>query len=217
MTVDLSIYLVTDGGLAATRGRSVAETVKQAVDGGVTAVQIREKNATARQFLSTVIAVADLLPHDVALMVNDRVDVFLAARAAGARVTGIHLGQDDLPVRLARKLIGEDAVIGLSAATGEELADASVDPGRVDYVGVGALRPTTTKRDAPPALGIAGFARLTEACELPAVAIGGVRTSDMAELRASGAAGAAIVSAICAALDPTEAARGFCSAWRAGA
>ena len=115
--LDLSVYLVTDTAMAAARGRDVPGTVAAAVAGGVTAVQVRDKDAPAAQFLATVLAVAEILPERVALVVNDRVDVFLAARAAGARVTGVHVGQTDLPVTVVRELVGDDVVIGLSAAT----------------------------------------------------------------------------------------------------
>ncbi|MDN5761673.1 MAG: thiamine phosphate synthase [Microlunatus sp.] len=211
--IDLSVYLVTDAVQVASRGRAVAATVAAAVAGGVTTVQVREKRAPAAEFLSTVLAVADVLPDGVTLLVNDRIDVFLAARAAGARVSGVHVGQTDLSVTVVRELVGGDALIGLSAATSEELSRAAADPGRVDYVGIGVLRATSTKTDTPPPLGIPGFARLAGSSRLPAVAIGGVTVADMAPLRRAGAAGAAIVSGICAASDPRMAARKYADAW----
>lgn len=213
MIADLSVYLVTDSGAAATAGHDVMEVVRSAAS-GVTAVQIREKDATARGFLDTVQRVSAVLPRDVAVIVNDRVDVFLAARATGARVTGVHVGQSDLPPRAVRALIGPDAVLGLSASTPEELAAAAAT-GVVDYVGIGALHTTSTKRDAPPALGHAAFARLAAASPLPAVAIGGVTTADLPLLRRAGAAGAAVVSAICAAADPGRAALELRAVWDA--
>ncbi|WP_431038336.1 thiamine phosphate synthase [Streptomyces sp. P6-2-1] len=216
MRPDLSVYLVTDTAQCAARGRTVAETVAAAVAGGVTAVQVREKDAGGRAFLEQVRAVAGVLPAHVTLLVNDRVDVYLAARAAGARVHGVHVGQSDLPVAAVRDLIGPDALLGLSAATPEELAAASAAP--VDHVGVGALHATTTKADAPPALGVEGFARLLTPPGLPpAVAIGGVVPGDLPALRRAGAAGAAVVSGICAAADPEAAARAYVAAWERGA
>ncbi len=210
---DLSVYLVTDAAQAAACGRDVPGTVAAAVAGGVTAVQVREKDGDARDFLATVVRLAAVLPERVALFVNDRVDVFLAARAAGARVTGVHVGQSDLPVAAVRGLVGPDAVIGLSAATEEELRAAAKEPARVDYVGIGALHATRTKADAPPELGVEGFGRLALPTPLPAVAIGGVTVPDMPLLRAAGAAGGAIVSGICAASDPRAAARAYAEAW----
>ncbi|MFD4861484.1 thiamine phosphate synthase [Streptomyces atratus] len=211
--VDLSVYLVTDAARCAARGRSVAETVARAVAGGVTAVQIREKHAAGREFLRTVLEVVAILPERVALIINDRVDVFLAARAAGARVTGVHVGQSDLPPAAVRELIGEHAVLGLSAATPDELRAAAGDPARVHHIGIGALHATRTKADAPAALGHDGFARLARLSDLPAVAIGGVTPADLPRLRDAGAAGAAAVSGICAAEDPRAAARAYARAW----
>ncbi|MFD4941410.1 thiamine phosphate synthase [Streptomyces sp. NPDC058239] len=211
--VDLSVYLVTDAAQCAARGRSVAETVALAVAGGVTAVQVREKHAAGRTFLRTVLEVAAVVPERVALIVNDRVDVFLAARAAGARVTGVHVGQSDLPPAAVRELIGEHAVLGLSAATPDELRAAAGNPARVHHIGIGALHATRTKADAPAALGHAGFARLARLSDLPAVAIGGVTPADLPRLRDAGAVGAAAVSGICAAEDPRAAARAYARAW----
>ncbi|MFI9028188.1 thiamine phosphate synthase [Streptomyces sp. NPDC053560] len=210
---DLSVYLVTDAAQAAACGRDVPGTVAEAVAGGVTAVQVREKDTAARDFLETVVRIAAVLPERVALFVNDRVDVFLAARAAGARVTGVHVGQSDLPVAAVRSLVGPDAVIGLSAAAEEELRAAAKEPARVDYVGIGALHATRTKADAPPELGVEGFGRLALPTPLPAVAIGGVTVADMPLLRAAGAAGGAVVSGICAAAEPRAAARAYAQAW----
>lgn len=213
MSLDLSVYLVTDPGLAASRGHRLPDLVAAAVAGGVTTVQVREKDASAREFLGTVLAVADAVPEHVTVLVNDRVDVFLAARAAGARVAGVHVGQDDLPAALVRGLVGPDAAIGLSAATEPELRAAEQDPGRVDYVGIGVVRATTTKPDAPPPLGVDGFGRLARGTRLPAVAIGGITASDVGPLRAAGAAGAAVSSVVCAAIDPRAAVRTLAAAW----
>ncbi|WP_306319989.1 MULTISPECIES: thiamine phosphate synthase [unclassified Streptomyces] len=210
---DLSVYLVTDPDQCAALGRTVADTVARAVAGGVTAVQVREKRAGGREFLRTVLDVAEVLPEHVALIVNDRVDVFLAARASGARVTGVHVGQSDLPAASVRQLIGDDAVLGLSAATREEVRAAAKDPARVDHIGIGALHATRTKADAPAPLGHEGFAELVRGSPLPAVAIGGVTPEDLPHLRAAGAAGAAVVSGICAADDPRTAARTYADAW----
>lgn len=212
---DLSIYLVTDAELARSAGHDLVDVVAQAVAGGVTAVQIREKSASACDFLDTVLRIADMLPQHVELLVNDRVDVFLAARLRGARVTGVHVGQSDLPVAEVRRMIGPDALLGLSASLDGQIRDAQ--PAVVDYIGIGALHTTATKLDAPPPLGHEEFARLAGLTTLPAVAIGGVTARDLPILRASGAAGGAVVSAICAAADPRAAAEELARAWGAGA
>lgn len=215
MNADLSVYLVTDSRLAAAAGHDLVDLVLASVDGGVTAIQVREKEASAREFLATVTRLGQSLPEGVALLVNDRVDVFLAARSAGVRVSGVHVGQSDLPVAAVREMIGPDALLGLSASTPEQLEDAAAHPSRVDYVGIGALHPTATKLDAPAALGHDGFARLVAASGRPAVGIGGVAEEDLPRMRAAGAAGAAVVSAICSAPDPAEAARRLRAAWGA--
>ena len=214
MSPDLSIYLVTDTAIAAAAGHPILSVVREAVAGGVSVVQLREKHGTAREFLDLVCGVADAVPESVTVIVNDRVDVFLAARRLGARVGGVHLGQSDLPPALARDLIGPDAVLGLSASTPAQLRDAESDRAAIDYVGIGALHATTTKTDAPRPLGLDAFAKLAASTRLPAVAIGGIGRTDIASLRRAGAAGAAVVSAICSAVSPRDAARGLVTEWR---
>lgn len=215
--IDLSLCLVTDSALAARAGHDLADVVSEAASNGVTSVQVREKTLSGRAFLETVCRIAEVVPDGVPVLVNDRVDVYLAARAAGAAVAGVHVGQSDLPPALVRALIGDEAVLGLSAGTPEQIARAVRDEGRIDYVGIGALHPTRTKHDAPPALGLAGAQRVLAACALPAVVIGGVTAVDVPGLRAAGAAGVAVVSAICGAPDPGSAARELRRAWEEAA
>ncbi|MFC4243865.1 thiamine phosphate synthase [Gryllotalpicola reticulitermitis] len=213
---DLSTYLVTDSASAGSRG--VLDIVRAATSGGVTAVQLREKNASARGFYELVLRAAELTAGRAALIVNDRVDVFLAARAAGARVDGVHVGQSDLPVTLVRRLIGPAAILGLTANTPAQLRAVAALPDRtVDYLGVGVIRATRTKPDHPEPLGTAGFGALAATTPLPCVAIGGVTVADTVPLRRAGAAGLAVASAVCAAEDPQAAARELAHAWRAAA
>ncbi|QHF23980.1 thiamine phosphate synthase [Rathayibacter sp. VKM Ac-2804] len=210
--IDLSLQLVTDTRLCGPRG--VPAVVAAAVAGGVRIVQVRDHEATAAELVALTCAVAAVLDERTTLLVDDRVDVVLAARLAGARVDGVHVGQSDLPVLAARSILGADAVIGLTANTPSHLAAAHALPvGTVDYLGVGVIRATATKPDHPVPLGIDGFAALAVATPLPCVAIGGVTADDAAALRRAGAAGLAIVSAICAADDPESAARAFRSEW----
>ncbi|MBT2504212.1 thiamine phosphate synthase [Curtobacterium sp. ISL-83] len=208
------VYLVTDPVLADRHGLGVLEVVRAAVASGVGMVQVRDKHATARDLLALTVAVADAVGDRATVVVDDRLDVALAARHAGHRVAGVHLGQSDLPVAVARALLGPDAHVGLTANTPEHLAAAARLPrGTVDLLGVGVVHPTTTKPDHPPALGHDGFARLAAATDLPCVAIGGVTLDDVAGIRAAGAAGIAVVSGICAAPDPGAAAAAFVAAW----
>jgi thiamine-phosphate pyrophosphorylase len=217
VSADLSIYLVTDKSQAAAAGHDLTDLVGAAVSGGATAVQVREKEADAKVFLDTVLKVAAVLPESVVLFVNDRVDVFLAARNAGARVAGVHVGQQDLPVAAVRELVGPDALIGLTANTPAELFAASREAARVDYVGIGSVHATASKDDAAPALGLQGFAALARSTSLPAVAIGGVTVADVPRLRAAGAAGVAVISAVCGAADPRAATAELARAWTVAA
>jgi thiamine-phosphate pyrophosphorylase len=217
MSADLSIYLVTDKAQAVAAGHDLTDLVAAAVAGGATAVQVREKDAGAGEFLDTVRRVAAVLPESVALFVNDRVDVFLAARQAGARVAGVHVGQQDLPVEAVRDLVGPDALIGLTANAWAELLAAGREVARVDYVGIGSVHATASKADAAPALGIEGFAALARSTFLPAVAIGGVTVDDIPGLRAAGAAGVAVISAIYGAADPRAATAALARAWAVAA
>jgi len=211
---DLSTYLVTDSGQATAAGHDLVDVVYEAVAGGVTIVQLREKDMPAREFLDLVLRVSTAVARKVPVLVNDRVDVYLAAREMGAKVAGVHVGQNDLPAASVRALVGSHAIVGLSAATEDQLFTAGVRSAGADYVGIGALNPTTTKKDAPDALGHTRMAELVAASTLPAVAIGGIRLEDVAALRTAGADGAAVVSAICGAADPREAARALAAAWR---
>lgn len=212
---DLSVYLVTDEGQCRSRGRDVLATVEAAVDGGVTCVQLRAKGTDGGLFLTQVLEVAEVIGDQVPVIVNDRVDIFLAARDQGAPVAGVHLGQSDLPARIARRLVGEEAYLGLSAATPDELRTAQ-EQGACDHVGIGVVHPTATKADAPKSLGVNGVARMAALIELPAVAIGGITASDLPALRAGGLAGAAVVSAICTAEDPRSVAADLHRAWDEG-
>lgn len=214
MNTDYGIYLVTDTAQCGARG--VVETARQAVAGGVHVVQVRDKNADAADLLALVLAVAEAVGHRATVLVNDRVDVYLAAHARGAAVHGVHIGQNDLPPAETREMIGAGAVLGLTANTRAHFdAVTALPSGTVDYLGVGAIRATRTKADHPAALGIDGFARLAESTSLPCVAIGGVGAADIAALRCRGAAGAAVVSAICTADEPHKAAQRLVATWAA--
>ncbi|WP_439691185.1 thiamine phosphate synthase [Curtobacterium sp. SP.BCo] len=216
---DVGVYLVTDGALAdrhGVGGAGVLRVVRAAVHADVRIVQVRDKTASARDLLALTAAVADAVGDRATVVVDDRLDVALAARHAGHRVAGVHLGQSDVPVEVARSLLGADAHVGLTANSPEHLAVVEQLPrGTVDLLGVGVVHPTATKADHPPALGHEGFARLAAATDVPCVAIGGVTLDDVAPLRAAGAAGVAVVSGICAAADPGAAAAAYVAAWGA--
>ncbi|MES2865339.1 MAG: bifunctional hydroxymethylpyrimidine kinase/phosphomethylpyrimidine kinase [Actinomycetota bacterium] len=214
--IDLSLYLVTDPVLCGERG--VVEVVREAVAGGVSIVQLRDKTATDAQIVEQLIELSDVIAGRAALVVNDRLDAALDARARGARVDGVHLGQSDVSVQRARELLGPAAIIGLTANTAAHLdAVRALPAGTIDHLGVGVIRPTSTKPDHPETLGIEGFRAFAERSEFPCVAIGGVGIDDVDALRDAGAAGLAVVSALCAADDPRAAARAFRRRWRGAA
>ena len=207
MTADLSLHLVTDHRVPFERLLGIVDA---AVDGGVTVVQLRDKVVSARELVAHAVALSAVVGGRAALVVDDRLDVVLAARDAGARVDGIHLGQSDIPPLTARRLLGPDAILGWTANTPAHLDAAhAMPPGTLDYLGIGVIRPTATKTDHPEPLGVEGFGRLAAATSLPCIAIGGIVADDVVALRAAGAAGVAVVSAICAAADPRAAAAAF--------
>jgi thiamine-phosphate pyrophosphorylase len=196
---DPTLYLVTDPELG--RGRSLVEIVGAAVTGGVTLVQLRDKRADGRVLLEQSRALKALLdPHGIPLIVNDRIDVALAAGAAGC-----HVGQSDLPAEDARAILGPDAIIGLSIDALDQARAA--DSEHVDYVAHGPFAATGTKPDAGAPVGARGIAAVRELSALPLVAIGGIDAGNAADAIRAGADGIAVVSAIVAAADPEAAAR----------
>ncbi len=207
MTEALRLYLVTDQ--ASLRGRTLADVVLAAVRGGVSCVQLREKTLATRDFVALALAVKDLLaPFDVALVVNDRLDVALACGAHG-----VHLGQSDMPVALARQLLPPGVFIGLSVENLADVARAVRQP--VDYLGISPVYATPTKTDTAAPWGLAGVCQVRAMTGLPLVAIGGIHQGNAAELLQAGVDGLAVISAICSAADPGAAAQSFKEIFRA--
>jgi len=196
--VDYSLYLVTDRGLA--RGRSTLEIVRAAVDGGATVVQLREKDCSTREFIEQALAIKDFLKdRAVPLIINDRLDVAQAVKA-----DGVHLGQTDMPLKVAKKILGDSMIIGISA---ESLQDAvEAEKGGADYLGVSPIYATPTKTDTALPLGLEGLREIRKAVRIPLVGIGGLNRDNAAEVIRNGADGVAVVSAIVAADDPQKAA-----------
>ena len=196
--LDYSLYLVTDRRLSL--GRSTVEVVAAAVSGGVTCVQLREKHCSTREFLEEARRVRELLVGTgVPLIINDRLDVALAVAA-----DGVHLGQNDMHLSDARRLVGERLVIGISA---ESVADAiRAEAEGADYIGVSPVFTTPTKMDTAPPLGLEGLREIRRAVSLPLVAIGSIRHDNAAQVLRAGADGLAVVSAIVSAPCPRTAA-----------
>lgn len=204
----LGVYLVTDRPLYG--ARDLLEVVRGAVAGGTTMVQLREKACGTREFVELARAVVDVTrPAGVPLLINDRVDVAIAAG-----VDGVHVGQSDMAVADVRTLLdatlGAHCIVGLSVQTYAETVAACAPGARIDYIGLGPVHSTATKPDAPEGLGLAEFsrcARYARQADMPVVAIGGLGVSNAAEAIAAGADGVAVVSAIVAAHDPKGAAQ----------
>lgn len=199
-TINYHLYLVTDEIERCRYG--LVETVRRAIEGGVTIVQYRsEQLCHDEQYLQARALQEYLRSVGVPLIINDNVQLAVELDA-----DGIHIGQKDMPVPEARALIGPDKILGLTVTTPEEMA--AVDTSLVDYLGCGPVFPTITKDDAPPPMGVEGWVELAKQSPLPVVAIGGLNRERTSAIRATGlAAGVAVVSHICAAEDPTSAAR----------
>ena len=189
---DYSIYLVTDDGCL--QGRALIDCVREALEGGVTLVQYRAKTASSAEMYAEALQMKALCDSfNVPLIINDRLDIAMAVGAAG-----VHLGQDDLPCAAARRILGEDYLIGVSAHNPAE-AKAALQSG-ADYLGCGAVFGTATKADVKK-LGTEGLEAICKAKGLPVVGIGGVTADNYRAVRAAGAEGAAIVSGILAQPD----------------
>ncbi|QSG02551.1 thiamine phosphate synthase [Natranaeroarchaeum sulfidigenes] len=210
MTVTLDTYLVTQEDLSA--GRSTTEIVDAAIAGGIDIVQVREKHRSAAEQLAIARELRKpTADAGVALVVNDRVDVAVAAAA-----DGVHLGDNDLPVAAARDQLGEDAIIGRSVST--VAAAVTAEENGADYLGVGAIYATSSKDvDADEqAIGLDTLTEIAEAVDIPIVGIGGITPDRAADVVEAGADGVAVISAITAADDPEDATRALAEAVRNG-
>lgn len=192
------IYLVTDRSLC--RGHPLQEVVLQALRGGAAYVQLREKEISTREFVEEAVAIKKILsPYGIPLIINDRVDVALACGAEG-----VHLGQEDMPYQTARRLMGKEAIIGLSVETWQDVEAAEMLD--VDYIGVSPVFATPTKTDTKKPWGLEGLRRVKAFSRHPLVAIGGINDATAESVVRAGAHCLAVVSAICASDDPQAAA-----------
>lgn len=195
---DLSLYLVTDSSLSL--GRPLEYVVEEAVKGGVTMVQLREKTCSSKAFYERAIRLKKCLrPYNIPLIINDRLDIALACDA-----DGLHIGQNDIPYTVARKIFGKNKIIGLSVENIQDAIEANkLD---VDYIGISPVFGTPTKTDTAQALGLSGVREITQISRHPSVGIGGINTSNAQDIIHAGAHGISVVSAIMSANNPQQAA-----------
>ncbi|UIZ92654.1 thiamine phosphate synthase [Corynebacterium sp. CNCTC7651] len=201
--LDLRCYFVTG------RSEDVVQRCAEAAAGGAGIIQVRSKPISARELYTLAAEVAravHTVRPEVPVLIDDRLDVALALRDAGVDIAGVHLGQDDLDVRAARRLLGPDAVIGLTTGTLELVQAANKDANVLDYVGCGPFRATPTKDSGRALIGLEGYPELAAASRVPMVAIGDVTVEDAFDLARTGVDGVAIVRGIMHALDP----RAYC-------
>ncbi len=193
------LYLVTDRALCG--DKSLEDVISRSVKGGARYVQIREKDQSTRDFIEEAVRIKEILKSfSVPLIINDRVDVALAVKA-----DGVHVGQDDMPYKMVRSLMGPGAIIGLSVEAWEDVEEAEALD--CDYIGVSPVFDTPTKTDTRGAWGLDGLARIRAFSRHRLVAIGGLNASNAADVAAAGADCVAVVSAVCAASDPETASK----------
>lgn len=194
--IDYSVYLVTDS-----RNKAEEEflnIIEDAIKGGATVVQLREKIASTKDFYELALKVKEITnKYDIPLLINDRIDIAIAVDSEG-----VHIGQDDMPADIAREIIGYDKILGVSASTVEDALKAEADG--ADYVGSGAVFPTSTKDDAD-SVSIEELKEIAESIDIPVVAIGGITLENASLLKGTGIAGFSVISAIMNADIPKEA------------
>ena len=204
--IDYTLYLCTDRDLMSTD--TLEEAVEQAIKGGCTLVQLREKNSSSLEFYETAKKIRKITrKYNIPLIINDRVDIALAVDA-----DGVHVGQSDLPVKVVRRIIGQDKIVGVSAAKLSEARQAAEDG--ADYLGVGAMYPTDTKADARPVT-MEELKEIRSAVNLPIVVIGGINQKTLHNFKGIGIDGLAVVSAVISAENIERAAHNMVTGFRA--
>ena len=188
MEINYSLYLVTDRNLL--KNTNLPKAVEEAILGGVTLIQLREKSASTREFYKLALEVKKVTSHyKVPLIINDRLDIAQAVDA-----DGVHLGQSDMPLTMARKILGKGKIIGISAGTVEEAVEA--EKNGADYLGIGSVFFTKTKKDIDTPIGIEGLRKMYSSVNIPAVAIGGIDEHNFRDVLSTGVDGISVISAI---------------------
>ncbi len=202
MEIDYSLYLVTDRSFL--KDKPLQQAVEEAILGGVTLVQLREKDASTREFYEIAKEVKKVTDHyKVPFLINDRLDIAQAVNA-----DGVHLGQSDMPINTARKILGKDKIIGISAGNVDEALEA--EKNGANYIGIGTIFFTGTKKDIDTPIGIESLRKIYSSINIPAVAIGGVNESNFREVLSTGVDGISVISAILGKSDITAASKALC-------
>ncbi|TEB12689.1 Thiamine-phosphate synthase [Pelotomaculum sp. FP] len=206
MPVDYSVYLVTDRGILG--GRDLFKAVEESIIGGASLIQLREKDISSRDFYNLAVRLKDLVnSYDVPLIINDRLDIALAVDA-----DGLHIGQDDIPLRIARGIIGPNKIIGYSVSNLEQALFG--EKNGADYLGAGPVYATGSKADAGLPIGLGTLKTIKERVSMPVVAIGGVGITNISEVKKTGVDGISVISAILGNQDIAEAAKNITELWK---
>ena len=206
MSIDYSLYLVTDRSIL--KGEDIFSATEKALRGGVTLVQLREKEISSLDFYNLALKMKDLVnSYNVPLIINDRLDIALAGDA-----DGLHIGQEDLPLTIARRLLGPSKILGYSVSNIEEAIFG--EENGADYLGAGPVYPTGSKSDAGNPIGAEGLQKIKEKVSIPVVGIGGIGIGNIAEVKKTGIDGVSLISAILGSKDIEGTSRALITKWR---
>lgn len=206
MSIDYSLYLITDRSIL--KGKDIFTAVEEALEGGVTLLQLREKDISSLDFYNLAIKLKELAKaYNVPLIINDRLDIALAVDA-----DGLHIGQEDLPLKIARKLLGPSKILGYSVANVEEAIYG--EQNGADYLGVGPVYPTGSKDDAGMPIGLENLKKIKESVAIPMVGIGGIGLANIAEVKTTGIEGVSLISAILGSANIKEVTGNLINIWR---
>lgn len=206
MSIDYSLYLVTDRSIL--KGRDIFKAVEDAIKGGVTLLQLREKDISTSDFYNLALKMKTLSKYyNIPLIINDRLDIALAIDA-----DGLHIGQDDMPIKIARKLLGKNKLLGYSVSNIEEAIYGEING--ADYLGAGPVYPTGSKADAGNPIGFDGLKIIRGSVSIPIVGIGGIGLSNISEVKSSGIDGISLISAILGNSNIEESSKILLSKWK---
>jgi len=206
MSIDYSLYLVTDRSIL--KGRDIFKAAEDAIKGGVTLLQLREKDISTSNFYNLALKMKTLSKHyNIPLIINDRLDIALAIDA-----DGLHIGQDDMPIKIARKLLGKNKLLGYSVSNVEEAIYG--ERNGADYLGAGPVYPTGSKADAGNPIGFDGLKIIRGSVSIPIVGIGGIGLSNISEVKSSGIDGISLISAILGNSNIEESSKILLSKWK---